>query len=131
MQESNGLSRDHQELESALKSLAPASTPIDPVAAAFSAGRRSGSRRARIWQSAAIISLIFSVGTQLLPTRQTTVIHPQSRSPETVALRAEAPEPPAPQTLQALQNAVRDKGLDALPATNLPAIQVITPGNIF
>ena len=61
------LSPEDREMEAALRSLAPASAEIDPVAAAFEGGRRSARRQLRLWQSAAITLLVVSTAAWLLP----------------------------------------------------------------
>jgi hypothetical protein len=53
MQNQNELTPAERELELALKSLRPAASRIDPVAAALAARRRASHRRVRLWQAAA------------------------------------------------------------------------------
>lgn len=133
MQEPNGLNDEQRELESALKSLAPAATGIDPIAAAFAAGRRSGGRQIRVWRSVAVLTLliagmgwVISVGHKAaLPTREVTESAIALRNPQIPA------EAPGPESLLALQEIVRAKGLDALPSANIPSVQVVNMGNQF
>jgi len=131
MQNLNGLNQEEQELESALKSLSPTSAQIDPIAAAFSAGRRSSARRVRLWQSSAALILMLAVGTRMLPTHQRALVPSSNQFHEDVVFHPQTPQPPAPQSLQVLQDTVREKGLDALPDTSLPRIQIVRAGNLF
>ena len=52
--EPRGLNPAQREVEGALRSLAPASARVDPVAAAFDAGRRSTRGRVRVWRAGRI-----------------------------------------------------------------------------
>ena len=67
MQDEAGLDPPERELELALRSLAPAVARIDPVSAAFEAGRRSSRRQVRLWQSAVAALLLVSAGSWLIP----------------------------------------------------------------
>ena len=67
MQEQQGLTPAQQELEGALKSLIPASGQIDPIAAAFGAGRAAARRQIRAWQSVTGLLLLVAAGSWLLP----------------------------------------------------------------
>ena len=136
MPEQNGLTpqsdQPHQELELALRSLSPVVGRFDPISAAFSAGRRSARRQVVWWQSAAAILLVAAGVSWLVPAKHP-VIH-RAESVQSVALNA--PEavtvpPLSDQSLFMLQNAVRDKGLDGLPASNLPEVQVVRAGDMF
>lgn len=122
--EPNGLNEPERELESVLRSLSPTSAGIDPIAAAFTAGRRSGARRLHAWQSAAAVLLLLVIGIRLMPARHGGAIEPTNSSTATVATEA-----PAPQSVEALETVIREKGVDALQATNVPAVQLFTASN--
>jgi hypothetical protein len=125
MQEPNGLNDGQRELESALRSLHPAAARIDPIAAAFTAGRYACRRQLHLWRTAAVLILLVGAASRLVPLQRNVAIQPRDFSENKIALRSEQPlsEPPAPQSLQALQKIVREKGLDAIPSANLPTIQ--------
>jgi hypothetical protein len=129
MQNFNGLNREEQEIESALGSLVPANASIDPIAAAFSAGRRSGARRVRVWQSVVVVALMFAVGSRMLPTQPQRIARAPDPFPPAGALRIQPAEPFAPQSLQALQNIVFEKGVEALPSPNFSGVPALRAGN--
>jgi hypothetical protein len=64
--EDDGLSPAQRELESALRSLSPAPRDVDPIAAAYEAGRRSLRWHVHAWQSAAALVLIALGATWLM-----------------------------------------------------------------
>jgi hypothetical protein len=136
MPEQNGLTpqedQSQQELELALGSLSPVVGRVDPVSAAFLAGRRSVRRQVVGWQSAAAILLIAGGLSWVLPVKSP-VVH-RAESVQAVALitpEAAPAQPLSDQSLLMLQNAVRDKGLDGLPTSNVPELQVVRAGDIF
>jgi hypothetical protein len=130
MQEPNGLNHEQLELESALRSLSPAAARIDPITAAFTAGRRSSRRQLHLWRSAAVLVVLAAVGSRLIPTSRNSVVSPSVRSNETVAIQS-PPEAPAPQSVRVLQETMREKGPDGLPSANVPSVQIISIGNLF
>lgn len=133
MQEQNGLNPDQRELESALRSLVPAARRIDPIAAAFAAGRGSGRRQLHLWQAGAVLMLLIGAGSWLAPARHGAVVQSHDLPEPTVALRPPPPpaEPLAAESLQALQETVREKGLDGLPAANIPTVHILHAGDNF
>jgi hypothetical protein len=130
--EADRLNHDELELESALRSLSPAAARIDPISAAFTAGRRLGRRQIRIWQSAALILLV-GAASWIMTIGHRPGIQVRERFEATTAPRAdeELSQAPAAESLLALQEIAKDKGLDALPSANLPAVQAINVGNLF
>jgi hypothetical protein len=130
MQEPNGMSDEQLELESALRSLSPAAAKIDSIIAAFTAGRRSSRRQLHLWRSAAVLILLVAGGSRLIPSGRISAVPPSVRADGTVAVQT-MPEPPAPQSVQVLQETIREKGLDALPSANVPNVQIINIGNFF
>src|SRR5438477_10615615 len=110
MPEPEGLTPAQRELESALKSLAPAMARVDPVAAAFIAGRRSSQFQVHVWRAAAaIILLIGAVAVLMPPMRSSTV-------PALVAVPTPSPAfvPVSGQVVLALWLSVRETCLNWL-----------------
>jgi hypothetical protein len=130
MQEQDGLTPGERELELAMKSLSPAAARIDPIAAALAAGRRSGRRQLRLWRAAAVFMLLIGVGSWLAPARRSAVVPPHDFSEPVVAFRPPA-EPLAAESVQALQEAMREKGPDGLPAANIPTVRILRAGDVF
>jgi hypothetical protein len=114
-----------RELETALKSLSPARPGVDAVGAAFSAGRHSGRREARLWRGAAGVFLLALAGSWVVPARHRGG-PPVVESPALVSVPAASSvvRPPS-QSLIMLDKAVRDGGLDALPDAGLPPAQAV------
>jgi hypothetical protein len=126
----HGLSPGARELELAMKSLSPAAARIDGIAAAFAAGRRSGERPMRVWRAAAVLMLLVGAGSWLMPARHNAAVPSQEFSPA-IAIEPSPAAPLAAESLQVLQQTVREKGLDGLPAENIPAVHVINAEDIF
>jgi hypothetical protein len=132
MQEQDGLTPQQQKLELALKSLSPAVGRIDPISAAFSAGRQSSQGQIVWLRSVTALCLVAGTISWLLPVK-----NPAIRRIDVVQFVAQTipvttpPQPMSAQSLVMLQNAVRDKGLDGLPASKLPEIQVVRAGDMF
>jgi hypothetical protein len=124
-------------VESALRSLAPAAANVDPVAAAFDAGRRSAGRQVRWWRSAAAVLLLLGAGSWMIPFahRETDVTRPESPGGSTLVMHKQ-PKTPAPvqplpdESLLMLEQVVREKGVDGLPAPlRLPAVRPVAAGD--
>jgi hypothetical protein len=128
MSHEDNLSPADREFEDALRSLAPATARIDPIAAAFEAGAMSTRSRVRVWQSLAAIMLIVLVGTWTLPA-------PRSRNSVNVNfVEAVSPitvQPVSAQSVLVLQKTVRDHGIDALPRTEVPAMRGFDAKDLF
>jgi hypothetical protein len=137
--EPRGLNPAQREVEGALRSLAPAPARVDPVAAAFNAGRRSAGRQVHLWRSAAAFLLLLSAGSWLVPLSRkgsSGVTPPEpAGSLAVIPTRSQVPPTPAQplpeESLIMLQQAVRDKGLDGLPAPRLPAVREVGAGDLF
>jgi hypothetical protein len=137
--EENDLGPADRELEAALKSLAPSRNDrIDPISAAFSAGRTTARRQVHFWRSTSVALLLSTMGSWMIPFGGRTNVAPTvvatvpdpivtiaSTSPATFAA------PPAGHSLLMLQNAVRDRGVDGLPATELPTIRNFRVADFF
>jgi hypothetical protein len=132
-----GLKPGQRELERALRSLAPRAPRVDPVAAAFDAGRRSSRRHVQLWRSAAAALLLIAGGSWLIPIgrRGADVTRPVSPgSTLVIHMRPLQPAPAQPlpdESLIMLQQAMREKGLDGLPAPRLPAVRPVAAGDLF
>jgi hypothetical protein len=132
----SGLSPAQRELELALRSLAlPAPRGVDPIAAAFEAGRRSSQRQVRVWRSALAAVLVAGVGMWfVMSDRGGPGVKPPSIPHGSVAVRSQtAPSdrPPAEQSLIMLQQTIRDKGVDSLPATYVPSVRDLRTTNVM
>jgi hypothetical protein len=132
--EQDNLSPADRELEAALKSLAPShASRIDPVAAAFTAGSRAAQRQIRMWQSAVAAVLIVSIGSWLFPLDRDRTA--PATAPERVVMSSSTPAPPpnalARQSVVMLQHAMREKGVDGLPATELPTVRNLRISELF
>jgi hypothetical protein len=133
MQEPNGLNHEQRELESALRCLSPAAAKIDPITAAFTAGRRSSRRQLHLWRSATVLILLVGAASRLMPPERNAAVQPRDFSENKIAIRSEQPPPeaPAPQSVRVLQETMREKGPDGLPSANVPSVQIISIGNLF
>jgi hypothetical protein len=137
--EPRGLNPAQREVEGALRSLAPASARVDPVAAAFDAGRRSTARQVQLWQSATVVLLLVGAGSWFIPAGRRGAGLPTPEVPGSVAVipahlpaAQAAPVQPLPdESLLMLQQLVRDKGVDGLPAPRLPAVRPVRADELF
>jgi hypothetical protein len=119
MQEQNRLNPAQRELEEALASVAPIAARVDPIAAAFDAGRKSNRRQLHFWRAAAGIVLALGVASRLVPRGHDSMLPAPDRSETTVVAREATGTPLPQQSFLMLQRAVDEKGLDALPAANV------------
>jgi hypothetical protein len=120
MQENNELSPADRELAESLRVLKPVVVRIDPVAAAFAAGRRSATRQLQRWRAAVAVLVVVSAAPWLTPAVETGDV--SQRLPSTIASRAPAPTvgtPPPVHSVMALRQAVFRNGIEALPPTQL------------
>jgi hypothetical protein len=120
MSKQDGLSPAERELETALRSLAPAAVRLEAVAAAFEAGRRSVRRQVRLWQSAAAAMLLVVASVWLSQAGHVRVALTEREPSTLLADSARATQPRAEQSLFMLRQAVWEKGVDGLPAVQLP-----------
>ena len=128
MQDETGLDPPEQELELALRSLAPAAARIDVVSAAFQAGRRSARRQVRLWQSAAAAVLLVSAGGWFVATGELGRNQP---TPEQFALSAPALKPLSPQSAIAMQQALLEGGVSRLPPTILSNVGIVSKNGLL
>jgi hypothetical protein len=117
---------DEMNIEAALKTLRPAAARLDPIAAAFDAGRASARRVLRAWQSATAAALLLAITAVLVPTQRST---PATAEPSHAATLFIAN--PAPQSLFRLQQAVEQRGIDALPSNVPPSVTFIRANDVY
>jgi hypothetical protein len=124
--EPTDLTPAQRELERALRSLPAAHAPLDPVAAAFTAGRRSAERPLRLWRSAAALLLLTTIAPHALRTPPSTPGRGEGGY-ATVAppriLQVATPATPSPHSLLMLQKSLHEHGIDGLPPSHLPAVR--------
>lgn len=123
MQDQTPLTPAQRELEQAFRSAAPSAARLDPLAAAFTAGRRSTRRQLRTWQSATALALLVAITPHFLPTTN----HPAPKSEPTLLTASTTPPTPiAPvtdQSILVLQESVTQRGLDGLPPRRAPILR--------
>lgn len=130
--QNNDLTPAQRQLESALKSVAPKSVRVDAVAAAYAAGRRSARRQARFWQVAAALLFLATSVSWLAPARHAADVAINYSASSPVEPRHPSPVRPfSNQSLFVLQATVQAKGIDALPPTDVPAVQSVQPVTNF
>ena len=112
------------DFERSLRSLQPASGKIDPVAAAFTAGRHSRRVELRAWRTAATVVVVAGVGLwqfgrddPQLAERPTPEAAPVI---QVVTTPPHPAEPPAVQSVLMMRRAVMDSGLAGVAAPDLP-----------
>ena len=133
MQDNDALSGAQRELELALRSVPPSSSRLDPIAAAFNAGRRSVRGSVHRWRSAAALALLIGAASWLAPARHSATTAPPESSGFMLAVQPppSVPRPLSDQSVLALQEVVRKKGMDDLPAPHLPAVKIVRAEDLF
>jgi hypothetical protein len=139
-QQDDNLSPADRELEAALMSLVPAAAlGIDAIAAAFAAGQRSTRRQVFAWRCATAATMFAAVALWATWSVQTFRDQfPEQSSRSSIAYHAAPTPAPAPtyttaaqQSVLILNQAVRERGIDGLPAPQLPAARVDAPMDLF
>jgi len=130
MSQQDGLTPELAALSEALKTLKPTPARVDPVAAAFAAGRRSALRPLRVWQSIAAAVLVAGTATSLLSLHRD-AMNPPTVKPVIVQSSEPLPsaQPMSAQSLLALQATVSRDGLDALPVSDIPSSNAMNATN--
>lgn len=118
MSDQNELNPADRELEAALKSLTPIATRLDPVSAAYEAGRRSVHRQLRIWRAATAALMLVSAGMWLLPRQQNLVATHQPVLP-TVAIASPTLAHVDAQSMAMLRKTISEKGVEGLSPVQL------------
>jgi hypothetical protein len=124
MQE-QGLSPGQRELEEALKTLRPADGRIDPVGAAFGAGKALARRQVHLWQSITGLFLLVAAGTWMLPAHHVDVSPSNQFHGGALALEPQAAHPQtwSSQSVLMLQESMWKNGMDDFPSTQLPDVK--------
>jgi hypothetical protein len=117
-------------LESALKSLAPSAARIDPLAAAFEAGRSTAARRTRVWQGATALSLALCGAAWFGPMGQNNQTVPPGNPTVAVVARAEL-GPVSDESVLYLQEVVLRRGLDGLPRLDVPSARQVNVQELY
>lgn len=122
MQDETPLTPAQKVFEETLRSTTPSAARLDPLAAAFAAGRKSGQHQVQLWRSTTAVAILLGVGALFLPAG-----HPHTNPPAEfrgpVVAASYEPAPVSDQSLIALQEAVRERGLDGLPTVRTPAVR--------
>lgn len=124
------LSGTDRELESALSSLSPdRNNELDPIVAAFDAGRLDGNRRLRVWQGASLLSgslaAVVMIVAGLRGGVRGDVVH---NGPVAIVSNDLTPlDRPSDESVLRLRQRVLASGLDSLPpapSINVPPLSV-------
>jgi hypothetical protein len=121
MQEHDELNPADHEVVEALRSLVPAAAEIDPVVAAFAAGRQSAQNQLVRWRALAAALLVAGSAPWLWPTGElgSGANHAQ---PVVVSHIADGGLTDRhAQSLVALHHSIYRNGIQSMPATNIPA----------
>lgn len=119
---------DLSEFESELRSLRPVTGGANPVAAAFTAGRRTRERSIRRWQGAAVVALVLGLGVHLPRSEKRLPSEP----PQPLARSSELIMPVrSDQSLQFLQQTMHERGVDALPQVQLPRVGALRVNEVL
>jgi hypothetical protein len=116
-----------RDTEAALRALRPATGGVDPLAAAFAAGRKSGRRQLAAWRAAAGVAIMVGVSGWLISPRTGRLTEsgaPNERAPAMATVNAGSiatipPSLPA-QSVLLLRRAVAEDGLNGIPASPPP-----------
>ncbi len=120
MSEHGELNPADNEVVQKLRSLAPAAVRIDPVAAAYAAGRNSAKNQVLHWRAIAAVLLVAGTASWFVPAGESTVREVRSQSDfASAAPGTNLADAPA-QSLVALQRAMYRNGIQSMPATNIP-----------
>ncbi len=119
-----------RELEDALRSLTPTNARVDPIAAAFEAGAKSAQHKTRVWQSLAAVVTVALIGSWMIPPA-----HRSMPGNQFVQMPLSNPARVVPamdaHSVMAMQEALRDRGIGALPKAEVPAIRPFDAKDMF
>jgi hypothetical protein len=120
MSEHDELNPADQEVVDALRSLKPAAVRIEPVAAAFAAGRQSAQSQLVRWRALAATLLVAGTAAWLWPAGDNWT-RADSAEPSLTSHVADSSFTDAhAQSLVSLQFAMYRNGIQAMPATSIP-----------
>jgi hypothetical protein len=120
MSEHDELSPVDQEVVEALRSLKPAAVRIDPVAAAYAAGRKAAKNQVLSWRAIAAVLLVAGTASWLVPAGESQVPDVRSQPSLASAVPDVRVADAHAQSLAALQYAMYRNGIRSMPATNIP-----------
>jgi hypothetical protein len=134
-----GLNPADRELETALAGLSPARADrVDPIAAAFAAGRSGERRQARRWRSAAVVMLVIAAGGWLTAAARIGARRMATQPEGTMVLvrshdlrEEQRPQPAPAQSWLMLRGAVLGGSLERLPASPTPATQTMRAADVL
>jgi|GEM_PF-6001933 len=112
MTSNNEPDANDSELISHLKRLSPLPAPIDPLAAAFAAGRRTSAHKIRLYQRTTALAAAMCATAWFFALTPPT---PRQPDPPRLAVRTEPAIIYSDQSIAVLQQAVLVHGLDGLP----------------
>lgn len=135
MPDENEMTPANLEMEAALGTLVPsgrAASRVDPIAAAFEAGKRSQRGRVHRWQTFAGLILLIGIAPWLIPNSNRHEPSAGRMEIGPIALNAPATslpkhEPLSDQSLLALETVIREKGVAGLPPARLPRVGPLSP----
>jgi hypothetical protein len=129
MSEHDELIPADQEVVEALRSLVPAAVRIDPVAAAFAAGRQSANGQLVRWRALAATLLVAGTTALLWPAGEYRADvhrpHPAIATQISHSSWSDAHS----QSLAALRHSMVRNGIQSMPTTNIPAAGDIRVGD--
>lgn len=125
------------DVEAALRSLAPALGNVDPLAAAYAAGRTGRRRELFAWRAAAVVALGIGTVGWLNPANRggggDVVVHRDGPTTPVLASTPMSVTPPVAgaQSVLVMQRALTEGGLQALPAVPAPSILNLRNKDLF
>jgi hypothetical protein len=128
MSQNDELNPADEEVAEALRSLVPAAVRIDPVAAAFAAGRRSANGQLVRWRALAATLLVAGTAAWLWPAGEYRA-GAHRRQPTIAAQFSGSWSNAHSQSLAALQHSLVRNGIQSMPTTNIPAAGSIRVGD--
>jgi hypothetical protein len=133
MESDNQLDPADQVLAAALKSVAPAAVSIDPVAAAFIAGRSNARKQNRLWQGTALLAVALCCAGWLKPPAQSDrpTTHDTGSNTAVVSATEQSIGPISPLSALSLQRAVLEHGMAGLPPVEVSSNQPVNVQELF
>jgi hypothetical protein len=129
MSEHDELNPVDQEVVEALRSLVPAAVRIDPVAAAFAAGRQSAQNQLVRWRALAATLLVACTAAWLWPAGDYGADGNRPQPAIASQFSNSSWSDAHSQSLAALQHSLVRNGIQSLPTTSIPPTGVIRIGD--
>jgi hypothetical protein len=130
MQEQDDLNCEQQDLERALRSMVPATVRLNPVSAAFVAGRASNGRQLRFWRAATAVMLLCGIAIRILPVGHGNTERPHGPGSIMIVQQPSGSSLPDESVLM-LQRAINDRGAEGLPPPRLCPVQPLRAGDVL